>query len=78
LDRCLTRVDGQWRVRRSPYACAAGVFMRLTRDKGPTFVSAMRDAVLRFCCEQSVPIPPVGWGMEIGKDRPVTPHSALN
>ncbi len=24
---------------------------------------SMRDAVLRFCCDHSVPVPPVGWGM---------------
>jgi flavorubredoxin len=78
LDQYLTRIVGKWRVRRAPYACAAQVFQRLTRDKGPLFVSAMRDAVLKFCCERSIPVPPVGWGMEIGKNKPVTPHSALN
>ncbi len=63
LDLLLARTGKQWRVRRSPYACAARVFNRLTRNKGATFVNSMRDAVLKFCCEHSVPVPPVGWGM---------------
>lgn len=63
LDLLLAKVGNTWRVRRAAYTCAARVFHRLTRDKGPTYVNSVRNAVLQFCCEHGVPVPPVGWGM---------------
>ena len=50
------------------YACSAGLFRRLTHDKGPLLVNALRNRILRFCCEQQVPVPPIGWEMEGGQD----------
>ncbi len=41
LDLLLARTGKQWRVRRSPYACASRVFNRLTRDKGAAFVNSI-------------------------------------
>ena len=64
LELCLKETNGNWQVRRSPYACTVKVFARLGRDKDPAFVNAMRNRALRFCCERSVPVPPIGWGME--------------
>ena len=64
LEQCLKETSGNWQVRRSPYACTAKVFARLIHDKEPKFVNAMRNHALRFCCERSVPVPPIGWGME--------------
>jgi glyoxylase-like metal-dependent hydrolase (beta-lactamase superfamily II) len=69
LDQLLTHKGDRWRVRRSPYACSVKVFFRLTHDRGPALVNQMRDAVLRFCGERSVPLPPIGWGMESGEGR---------
>jgi glyoxylase-like metal-dependent hydrolase (beta-lactamase superfamily II) len=67
LDQLLTKKGERWRARRSPYACSAKVFFRLAHDKGPALVNQMRNAVLRFCCDNSVPVPPIGWGMEGGQ-----------
>jgi serine/threonine-protein kinase len=64
LEQCLRETGGNWQVRRSPYACTVKVFARLIYDKEPKFVNAMRNEALRFCCERSVPVPPIGWGME--------------
>lgn len=64
LEQCLKETAGNWQVRRSPYACTVKVFARLIRDKEPKFINAMRNNALRFCCERSVPVPPIGWGME--------------
>jgi serine/threonine-protein kinase len=66
LNLFLSKTGERWRVRRAPYACAAKVFFRLGHDKGPAFVNQMRNCVLRFCCDNSVPVPPIGWGMEGG------------
>jgi glyoxylase-like metal-dependent hydrolase (beta-lactamase superfamily II) len=64
LRQCLTYVGEDWRVARSPYVCATRVFVRLCEHEEPTFVEALRDQVLRFCSEQGVPVPPIGWGIE--------------
>ena len=64
LEQCLKEMGGNWHVRRSPYACTVKVFARLVRDKDSKFVNAMRNHALHFCCERSVPVPPIGWGME--------------
>lgn len=73
LDLLLVSRGGRWQVRRAPYACSASVFRRLTHDKGPLLVSALRNRILRFCCEQHVPVPPIGWGMEGGQTAVVPP-----
>jgi serine/threonine-protein kinase len=66
----LAKTSDGWRVRRAPYSCSAKVFRRLTHDQGPAFVNAIRSGVLGFCCENGVPVPPIGWGME---NRPASP-----
>jgi glyoxylase-like metal-dependent hydrolase (beta-lactamase superfamily II) len=67
LELLLSQTADGWRVRRSAYICAAKVFFRLTYDKGPLVVNQMRSAVLRYCCDNGVPVPPIGWGMEGGE-----------
>jgi hypothetical protein len=71
LHQCLSRKTSGWRVRRAPYACAAMIFRRVTRGKGNMFANALRSRTLKFCCEQGVPVPAIGWGME-GSDAGVS------
>jgi hypothetical protein len=68
LEMQISRREGQWQVRHAPYVASAKIFRRLTSDKGSLFVNAMRDCVLHFCCENSIPVPAIGWGMESGRD----------
>jgi flavorubredoxin len=67
LEQLLKHSGDRWSIRRAPYACTAKVFQRVSRDSGPAFVNALRNTVLRYCCENSVPVPPIGWGMEGGQ-----------
>jgi Uncharacterized flavoproteins len=74
LRQCLNYVGEDWRVARSPYVCATRVFARLCEQEEPAFIEALRDQVLRFCSEQGVPVPPIGWGLESRESE--SPHVA--
>ncbi|HUE69813.1 MAG TPA: MBL fold metallo-hydrolase [Pirellulaceae bacterium] len=66
LEECLAADGLEWRVTGAGYSCATRVFARLAADEEHSFVSELRDRVLRFCSQRSVPVPPVGWGLEEG------------
>ena len=77
LELLLARRKGHWEVRLAPYTASARVFQRLTRGKGPLLTRALRNRVLRYCCERNVPVPPIGWGMEGSSwDAPGDSYSA--
>lgn len=65
LEECLAADGHEWRVKRAGYSCATKVFARLAASEEHSFVSELRDRVLRFCSQRSVPVPPVGWGLEM-------------
>lgn len=65
LELYVRRHGNGWRVRRAAYVASAKTFWRLTHDKGALFVNSLRNSVLRFCCASGVPVPPIGWGMDI-------------
>jgi glyoxylase-like metal-dependent hydrolase (beta-lactamase superfamily II) len=56
---------GQWHVQWSPYASTAALFVRLAAGEEPRFVEEIRNHALRFCSERNVPVPAIGWGMEV-------------
>lgn len=64
LEECLTLSDRKWRVKRAGYSCAALVFARLAEGEEYSFVNELRNRVLSFCSQRSVPVPPIGWGFE--------------
>src|SRR5262245_17843248 len=76
----LSQRGEEWHVRSPPYVASARIFRRLTSDKGSLFVNAMRDTVLHFCCENRVPVPAIGWGMESGQhcSAPRAPGAAAD
>ncbi len=65
LEECLAASGEKWLVKRAGYTCVTKVFARLAAGEEHSFVSELRDRVLRFCSQRSVPVPPVGWGLEM-------------
>ena len=66
LGECLVASGDEWRVQRAAYSCAAKVFARLAAGEEHSFVSDLRNRVLAFCTGRGVPVPPIGWGLEVG------------
>jgi eukaryotic-like serine/threonine-protein kinase len=64
LEDCLKPTGRNWRVEHSGYSCATKVFARLAAGEEFAFVSELRNRVLSFCSQRSVPVPPIGWGLE--------------
>jgi glyoxylase-like metal-dependent hydrolase (beta-lactamase superfamily II) len=65
LAALLAQTGQEWQVLRTPYACSAEVFTRLAHGEEPAVVEDLRNEVLQFCAGRAVPVPPIGWGMEV-------------
>jgi glyoxylase-like metal-dependent hydrolase (beta-lactamase superfamily II) len=80
LEECLAASGNQWRVKRTPYLCVIKVFSRLTADKPHAFASELRDCVLRYCTQRGIPVPPIGWGLEMQQApaSPLQPEASLS
>jgi len=63
LEACLQPSGEDWRVMQHPYRCATKLFARLADGEPEAFVTELRNRVLHFCSERSVPVPPIGWGI---------------
>ncbi|REK23861.1 MAG: hypothetical protein DWQ42_14430 [Planctomycetota bacterium] len=60
---------------REAYSAVVKAFARLTTGEPPDFVNVLRDVVLTACQELSVPIPPIGTGVQ---DSPTTDYQVVN
>jgi hypothetical protein len=63
LDQHLAAVATGWEPRANGYAGTTKVFARLTQHEEESFVTDLRNRVLKFCSERHIPVPPIGWGV---------------